>query len=309
MNSDNLFIRSSSLASSLVSDGFAVVPMIDEKALVQISTLFAECCGGTDTPQIFNTLTQCPPEVKRRIHMELKTIFAPFLNNYFDNYKNAISLFFVVHPSTSVKEKVDIHQDPTLIMDDGEIFNLKIWVPLVNTDEQNGGMQVLRGSHKFFPPVQAVTIPSPFSNLSELDDLHESIPIKAGEAMIFDNRLIHGSMPNFSSQTRVAVAISIIPLQAQPISMFLQQGVKKPHIEVYFQEDEWHLNPEWDNTFQPPKIGRKQGYLDYEAFTVNRTEFIDLVKNPRPYRNFKFKIIPEKKPNFFAQLKELVGAG
>jgi hypothetical protein len=307
VGSDALTIKSPSVSLALSKDGFATVPLIDEETVKSLNSLFLQYCGRLEAPQIFNSLVNCPPETKLKIHREIIKLISPSLNTYFSNYKIAVAIFFVVRPSSSFSEKVGIHQDPTLLMDEGKNLNLKIWCPLMDTDEQSGCMQVLRGSHKFFPPVQAVTISPPYKLLGDINHLFECKPVRTGEAMIFDNRLIHASMPNFSSKTRIAVVMSVVPANAQCISLFRQQGVKKPLIEVYFQDEEWHFHPLWDNTFKPPQVGRKQGYLDYDEFYVNLEEILDLIKTPRPYRQYNYKINSKNKLDFLS-LRELFSA-
>jgi hypothetical protein len=47
------------------------------------------------------------------------------------------------------------------------------------------------------------------------------VRLKAGEAVVFDNRTIHGATPNRTEQLRLAVAIGMTPREAQLYHYFL----------------------------------------------------------------------------------------
>jgi ectoine hydroxylase-related dioxygenase (phytanoyl-CoA dioxygenase family) len=51
----------------------------------------------------------------------------------------------------------------------------------------------------------------------------EFVPLKAGEAVAFDNRTIHGATPNRATGLRTAVAIAMTPAEAPLYTTFLHQ--------------------------------------------------------------------------------------
>ena len=91
------------------------------------------------------------------------------------------------------------HQDWTFV-DSPDYFSMTVWVALVDTHEQNGALGFIRGSHRFFdkpigsPSPEFQTCPQGHEAL--LYEYLEFVPLKAGEAVVFDNRTIHGATPN-----------------------------------------------------------------------------------------------------------------
>jgi len=97
------------------------------------------------------------------------------------------------------------------------------WIALEDVDEENGCMIVVPGSQDFplLCVVEAdmelsttsITVPLP-------GDLRPvSLPMKAGDVLFFAGQLIHGSLPNISSQRfRPALACHYVAAEAEQVS-------------------------------------------------------------------------------------------
>ncbi|MDJ0598496.1 MAG: acyl-CoA-binding protein [Crocosphaera sp.] len=120
------------------------------------------------------------------------------------------------------------YQKKTLVYDANEdSINLTVWVALDDADLENGCMQFANGSHQKIFPMLPASIPAKegvFAGISahktvwqreqkyslsydfnENDWPLETVPIKAGQAIIFTEKVMHRSFPNRSNRRRLAI--------------------------------------------------------------------------------------------------------
>lgn len=92
-----------------------------------------------------------------------------------------------------------LHQDEYYVRSVGGPC-IAAWLALDTTDDENGGLRVVRGSHR--TPVQCPHEADPTLSTSrhEVDVPHgltaAIVEMAAGDVLFFGGRLIHGSMPN-----------------------------------------------------------------------------------------------------------------
>lgn len=99
------------------------------------------------------------------------------------------------------------HQDSSLV-DETRYTSFYGWLPLINVSKQNGTVFVLPGSHLWSNYYRSLDVPWAFEEYREILEKY-CIPIEmtAGEILLFEGSLIHGSSPNFSSEIRPALNI------------------------------------------------------------------------------------------------------
>ena len=96
----------------------------------------------------------------------------------------------------------------------------------------------------------------PFRKLSEVIKSKYSIPIelKAGEALVWDHRLIHFSRPNLSQYPRLAFTLIMVPEGVEVFHCFERNGLQSDHIEIYAVNTDLYFS----NIIGQPPIGVKQ---------------------------------------------------
>lgn len=105
------------------------------------------------------------------------------------------------------------HQDWSIV-DEARVRTYCAWVPLHDVDEHNGGFGVLEGSHQFFKGFRSATTPWQYSGdeFGEVIDRHRTmLRVRKGEALFFDNALIHATMANDSDRDRTVTMIGMKP--------------------------------------------------------------------------------------------------
>jgi len=204
---------------------------------------------------------------RQLVSQELESLFAPKLIKLFPGYRAVIYNFAVKRAKVS-HSAMPFHQDPPLI-DESSLQSFGIWVPLMEVNEQNGCLQVVEGSHLLDREIRPISSlpeneyivgsPDVLSDLQQIDLV--SIPMKAGQALIYDKRLWHGSPPNLTASERVAAICSLVPKQV--LSHFCYRKTStSTRVELFEVEDEFY-----DRYIlgQRPEGVKRLGTVDYKV--------------------------------------------
>ena len=129
------------------------------------------------------------------------------------------------------------HQDWNIV-DEEKFASYNLWVPLVDVDEFNGTLAVLPGSHLLSQTYRGPGIPSPLAHLEKKLIKHlKPLKVKAGQCVLYNHRLIHGSPPNKKlNSARSVVVAGLIPEQAEMICCIKNDdfvGIYKSYPDFY----------------------------------------------------------------------------
>lgn len=152
---------------------------------------------------------------KRATNKLFKQLFNPIVNQLFHNYHVWNANLYVKQPGTG---KFEIHQNWTHVSQEDQT-SFTMWCPLVDTNEENGTISLVEGSHKILPDIATMDVPYYFKDFE--DELIKSylrpIPCKAGDAVIFEDGVIHFSDVNKSASPRYALQILVGPKEINPV--------------------------------------------------------------------------------------------
>lgn len=117
--------------------------------------------------------------------------------------------------------------------------NILLWMPLIDVDSTNGCLTAYPGTHRFGPYI--VVFPQDGSPYADVMDLLAAeygvlVPMKAGQALLYDGRLLHSSEDNRSTQIRTAVSGSLLPAGVTP-TLFTRSDRQSEVIEVMSVEE------------------------------------------------------------------------
>jgi ectoine hydroxylase-related dioxygenase (phytanoyl-CoA dioxygenase family) len=83
-------------------------------------------------------------------------------------------------------------------------------------NDQNGFIRVLPFSHVYVDDIRGLHIPRSFEDLDEaLTAQSIGLPMRAGQVLVYDYRLLHSSPPNQSHADRVAVIFGVKEKEAE----------------------------------------------------------------------------------------------
>ena len=218
-------LRDDAIQRKLNENGFATLRLLESDAVEHLKRVFANSTDGDVKNTAYGMyigLEEPDLARKRRVIDEVTKAVMPRATEYFVDCKPHLGSFLVKAPATD--SYTYPHQDWTFV-DTSAYRSMTVWIALTDVSESNGALGFVPGSHQFFD--RPIGSPSPdFRTCTQgheaiLYEYLEFVPLKAGEAVVFDNRTIHGATPNRSESLRIAVAIGMTPREAQLYHYFL----------------------------------------------------------------------------------------
>lgn len=217
---ERLIFKTSQIVSNLKKDaeltkeGYTIFPCLEDadiKALQEYYLQFQK-----EEPNHFYATAHSPDfNFRKQTSDFIKKIVEPHVKNTLCNYR-LLGGSYVVKPGKD-KGILQAHQDWNLV-DETKARSYNLWIPLVDVSIENGAVFVLAQSHAKQKTYRGPHIPSVLKNTEELLwQKMKPLTMKAGEGLLYDHALIHGSPPNNSSLTRIAIVIGLVaketPLQ------------------------------------------------------------------------------------------------
>jgi hypothetical protein len=205
--------------------GFVRLPFLDPAAVSRLQDWLQASPPVVSSPIGFDVSLDSPqPGYAGRAMEALIAATAEAAALHFGDVQVFTASFVIKAPGP--RGLVPPHQDWTFV-DESAAASATVWVPLVDTDFANGTMGVIPGSHRL-PGRRASPspfFPAPIARHSlRLLPWAQFIPLRAGEALVFDNRLVHCSPPNLSAAPRLAGGIGIAPAEAPLLHYYALPG-------------------------------------------------------------------------------------
>jgi len=221
-------------------------------------------------------------EYKREAFALMESVFLPHIQKYLNGYQIISCNFYVKPPGTG---EFVIHQNWPMIPDLNDT-TVTIWCPLGDVVASNGALQFVQGSHKILPHVEGPMCPGFFDSFrKELIQNHLTPnEMKAGEAMIFDDGLIHWSANNDSDTARIAIQIALAPAEVQPVFFFFDP--KHPErFELVEADREFYLASDVIDLTRRQPHWKHVGFVKNENRYIDEKEFIELLARSSEIRD------------------------
>jgi hypothetical protein len=173
------------------------------------------------------SVTQGDAAKREEIFRELSPVFRRAVDRVLGSYALLRIGIFDKLPGGA---EVTVHQHSSLV-DESAYRSLAAWVPLVDMSIERGTMYVIKGSHDFSHHVRSYNdYNRAFRGVSKrlLGRYGTPLLLRAGQAILFDDRLVHWSPRNRSSTVRTAIQLELIPDEAE--------------LTVYFRRDDRDLS-------------------------------------------------------------------
>lgn len=254
--------KDSDLEREFREKGFVVLRFLEDSQLNELLSLYKKS-HPNGVKGFYTTTFANDVDHRETINKEIKAIIKSNIEALFSSYKVLFSSFIVKAPGKD--SELIMHQDMTLV-DEDKYSGINIWCPLIDLDEKNGAIEVLPKSHRFFRTYRGSSIPDIYDNVvSELKTLMKPCFLKAGEAIIFDQSIIHYSPPNLSNAERPVINTFVAHEDAK-IKICYWDKSNGNQIEIFEQEDNFLEQFEnfGHNIFNRPSIGKSLGLFPYD---------------------------------------------
>jgi len=246
-------------------NGYLKIQALDEKDIIELKNFLFESGIKKVTDYGFYVgMDHENKELVARMMEKVEAVAMPKIAPFLKDYQLITASYVIKDPNP--KGVVPPHQDWTFVEDEAQHCSVTCWIPLVDTNMENGCLGLIKGSHKFFNSVRpspSPQVPSPLAkHMFGIFPYMQLMEMKAGEALIFDNRTFHSSPPNITNEPRLAIGMSFTQKNAKLRHYYLKPGTKDRLLK-------YAINPvfftKYDNGLLSRMYENKEIISDYEC--------------------------------------------
>lgn len=220
--------------------GIAIVDLLDDAALAELRRTAADL-GVAPARGFFPSLFHPDPAHRVAVDAAIRRVLWPALARVVPSHRLAFANF-VTKSAATPESAVPLHLDWSFV-DEDRHRSLGFWCPLVDVDATNGALEVVLGSHRLPIGVRGACTPFPYPALELV--LRErwlvSLPLRAGQAIVMDHRLMHASPANRSAHARTAAAGVLVPHGAVLRHHHVPDPARPDELEIFEVDDAFHL--------------------------------------------------------------------
>tara|TARA_B110000908_G_C10225173_1_gene437546 strand:+ start:1034 stop:1933 length:900 start_codon:yes stop_codon:yes gene_type:complete len=251
------------LQEEFEENGYVIVPYYNAEEVAYLSKLYRDL-HPKDEEGFFPSTFSKDKNYRICADEEIRNIGNRSMQKYLCDYKTVCGSFIVKSPGEN--SLMDVHQDMTLV-DETKYTGINIWCPLLDLTKDNGLLFALPKSHRLYPTFRGSSVPNIYEAVyDEIKELSTPLYLKAGEAVIFDQSIIHWSLPNLSDEIRPVTNTYFTHKEATFRICYYDKEKEPNKVEVFAQDDTFMTNFEQfgENIFDRPKIGKSLGFFDYD---------------------------------------------
>jgi ectoine hydroxylase-related dioxygenase (phytanoyl-CoA dioxygenase family) len=207
-------------------DGFVAIDLIGPAEVAELLTFYASLPKAPASQNGFQvSLDDQSPEFVQRVTKALIATAGSAVNKHFEEHQIFTASF--VTKAGNPQGFVPPHQDWTFV-DESKFWSATVWCPLIDVNADNGALTVLKGSHLFYDHARPSPSPQyapPFADqLFSIFPYMKTLELRAGQAVVFNNKTLHASPPNTRPETRVAFGLGVTHRDAQLRHYYLLPG-------------------------------------------------------------------------------------
>jgi ectoine hydroxylase-related dioxygenase (phytanoyl-CoA dioxygenase family) len=254
--------RSFELQKEFDLNGYLVIPFLNKQEVSILRELFFET-HALIPEGFYSSSFSSNEEMKLLINRRIEDVFKEKIEEQFINIKKLGACYLNKQPG--YKSEMPVHQDWTIV-DESCFDSITIWVPLQDVDEENGAIQVIKGSHRFTQALRSPSLDNPFMEvIPELRQDLQFVKMKAGEAFIFSHALLHASPPNLGNEPRIVVTYGLTSQDAQ---LLFHHKNEKGQVEQYYVEEDFFQKYN-TQIGDRPQVGGLNKILEYQQQFVD----------------------------------------
>lgn len=212
-------------------------------------------------------------EYKKQVNDGIIQIIQPILDTYLEEYIPVFANFML--KTGGGNNPMPLHADWTYVYEP-EYISIAMWIPLVDTTPQNSCLGVIPYSQHLSKNIRGPKITQVLPPYDEIliKKAGKLLPMKAGQAVIYDHRLLHYSPANKTDFVRPALNISIVPQKAKLIHYTCPEGSTQIH---KYMVDDFDFFVRYNN-FQIPEKGQLIGHEKLDSVPLIHDNVGDFIK-------------------------------
>lgn len=253
--------------------GFVIHQVMTAEEVVYLRELFDKLNPQVGLP-FYASIDSPDQEYRKRVNDEIRNIFSPErLSQLLSGYKPFYGNFIVKNPHP--QSGIHLHVDWSIMREDKDVQPIIVWTPLVDTDDTNGAICAIAGSHKYTNKVRGPGVQEGYASLYPhlLENHLTQLPLKAGESVFFHGRLIHSSFANRSDKARPAIILALFHQNSESVFYHRDGDMPSNKADVYAIDERFFLS--YKNGQRPteyPKIGEIE-YADSVSLDIFKQQY------------------------------------
>lgn len=273
-------MRDEQLETQFQKDGYVTIPFLTEKEVADLKQGFFDLLpksGGnitaTDTGMSCDitydfTFIDKNPEFKQAVYNKITSYFEPHVQKWLADYRPIIANYIRKNTDTG---EVPLHQNWAFV-DERKCTSVSIWCPLVDSSPENGTLQIVPGSHKRYGEVRGPMIPWELEGIKHeiIDKYLVPMNIKAGQAVVLDDSVVHYSALNKTNDLRLAIQLILIPREEKSIHYHMDPAKDPNKVDVLEVDTDFYMQ---FNPWKKPENVKVLRSFTYKPFAMTETEF------------------------------------
>jgi hypothetical protein len=303
----NVVFKDPVLEAEFNRKGYVKVPFLDAEEIEYLKKMFFDTIAESGGPKTANdvdfennaditydfTFIDRNEEYKKKVYTIITNAFQKKADKYLADYTPIIANYIRKKEGGG---EVPMHQNWAFVEEE-KYTSVSIWVPLVDSNEANGTLQMVDGSHKRFGRLRGPMIPWELERIKgEIIKKHLTpMNVKAGEGVILDDSIVHYSNINKTPGLRLAIQLIMIPVATHSIHYHLDRNADRTKVQVLETDLDFYMG------FHPWLKPAGKSLLKTEHYAERSLSYAEFLKT------LKGKRFDEKK-SFFGKMAELFGS-
>lgn len=276
------------LEEQFQKDGYVIIPFLTDEEVKEMWKAYNDTLaqsGGlitSDDAQLKERITydftfiDKSIEYKKLVFDVITERFDKYVKKYLADYTPIIANF--IRKKTNDGE-VPLHQNWAFV-DERKYTSVSIWCPLIDSNEQNGTLQVVPGSHKRYGEFRGPMVPWELENI-KMDIIKKHLVpmnVNAGQAVVLDDSLVHYSALNKTDELRLAIQLILMPGEVKSIHYHMNPQKSAHNIDVLEVDREFYMN---FNPWKQPENVKVLRSIHYKPFQMSIRDFEKGIYNTR----------------------------
>lgn len=233
-----LQFKQAALQEEMEENGFVKIPFLSDDEVEALSSFYTLGVEGNRSG-FHCTMFSPESDYRKSVDQKIKEVFAARIDQNIGNARMLYANFMV--KENGAESDFYLHQDWTYV-DETRANSWAIWVPLTDTTVDNGALHVVPKTHRMTNNFRGPGIQDALEGLHESirTEFGQPVEMKAGEAVLWDHRLVHFSPANVSGENRIAATVILVPEGEEVIHC--RAGKSDRDVNIYSVDTEFYMS-------------------------------------------------------------------
>lgn len=286
---DRRVMKDDALEKEFQKQGYVQIPFISPEEVDALKKKFFELLptsggnitvddlGGNSNAITYDfTFIDKNIAYKQAVYDVITEYFKPHVAKWLADYRPVIANYIRKQSDTG---EVPLHENWAFV-DERKCTSVSIWCPLVDSNEANGTLQVVPGSHKRFGEVRGPMIPWELEGIKHeiIKDYLVPMNLTAGNAVILDDSIVHYSAINKTNQLRLAIQLILVPSEEPSIHYHMNPAKSQEDVEVLEVDTDFYMQ---FNPWKQPDGAKRVRHFKFHFKPMDIQTFDKKLREPR----------------------------